>query len=176
MYRKYKIASLSECNDCNHPSLGDPVAIIAGGMGVLSQIFPNLFGGTRRQLTAQDWNTLFPGNGYWTSKLRNYLKAKIKYDEDLPFIWNDGTGNGYINYFVHENQSGLCNLPSYPAAYNQECFSKLLDFIEQEKQGVYPGGKLPGVGVGVAGLDIEGLLPYVIGGVVLFAILRKQKK
>ena len=56
----------------------DPITIITGGLAVVSQLFPNIFGGGRKRLTDADWLQLFPGSGYWTSLLRSYLKEKYQ--------------------------------------------------------------------------------------------------
>ena len=105
--RLFEIQTLSEGR-----RLADPVTIITGGLALLSSLFPNIFGGARRRLTSAYWLQLMPGNGYWTTALRNHLENTIHYDTDVANI------QPFTKYFVHENQASICpemNLQNYPA-------------------------------------------------------------
>ena len=60
-----------------------------------------MFGDNRIKLTSTDWNKAFPSNGYWTTKLKNYLANHIAYNVD----W--GNIKQFTLYFIDENQSEL---------------------------------------------------------------------
>ena len=66
--RKFHIQTLSD----NGGTPMDPVTILTGGFGFLSSIFPNLFD-SRQALTRAKLDSIFPGAGYWTVKLKSYF-------------------------------------------------------------------------------------------------------
>ena len=179
MIRKktFRIVTLSDCLECEHknlsgvvppePSQGggmDPATIIMGGLAILQQFAPNLFGGGRRKLTPADWEQLFPGNGSWTVRLRNRLAATIQYDSDL------GNIELFTRYFVVDNQAGICGA----GVDFSTCYTKFLEILQEEKftGGKSPVGRVPGYG---GTIDYASLLPYAIGGVVLIYLMKKKK-
>lgn len=156
-------------------NLNDVVTILTSAAGLLSQIFPNLFGGGKKKLNESDWLTIIPGAGYWTTELRNYLKTKIQNDTALSRVQE------YTRYFVDEQRSNIdSKLPAYPAYITPEKFNqayqKFLAILEQEKLtgGTSPVGLVPG-GMGST-LNITALAPLLIGGVILYAAMRKKKR
>ena len=162
MKKLFDIVTLSDRQN----NLSDPITILTGGVAVLSQIFPNIFGGNRKRLTDSDWITLLPGAGYWTTSLRNYLKATIQYDTDytknvLQFSKN----------FVYENSSRICG-----GAYTDACYSKFLNMLatEQKTGGNSPIGITPG-GYG-ATINPSLLIPLGIGAVLLVLAMKTKKK
>ncbi len=163
--RKFEILTLSDCGDCgsDYSNLGDPIAIITGGITILSGLFPNLFGGGRRELTNADWVQMFPGAGAWTVRLRNYLARTIHYDSDLNNI------EEYTRNFVYENMGSL------PGTNFTEKYAGFLEIIQQEKfsGGTYPVGNIPGY---QAGFNYQAMIPYALGGFVLVLLLKQKKR
>ena len=162
MKRFFDIVTLS----ANHKRLSDPVTVITSGVAILSQLFPNIFGGNRKRLTETDWLQLFPGAGYWTTSLRNYLKAHIHYDTDY-------TANvlQYSKDFVYNNASQLCG-----GVYTDACYSKFLGMLQTEKN---TGGNSPiGITPGGYGLttDYSTLVPLAIGALALVFLMKSKKK
>ena len=162
MKRLFDIVTLSS----RHSRLADPITVITGGVAVLSQLFPNIFGGGRKELTQSDWLTLIPGAGYWSTRLREYLKTRIKYDVDfsrnvLPFS----------QQFAFDNRQTICG-----SLDNEKCYAKFLQLLQTESQtgGVSPVGITPG-GVGLT-LDYSTIIPLAVGAVVLVAIMKNKKK
>lgn len=153
----------------------DPITIITGGVGLLSSVFPNLFGGGRKRLTDQDWLQMFPGSGYWTVNLRNSLKNSIHYDSDL------GNVEKFTGYFVWQNRSTICpNVPSSCFPYDNphlcpDCMNKFFELMRKERTtgGQNPVGTFPG-GIG-GSINYEQVLVY--GGIALlaFTLLKKKK-
>ena len=167
--RLFDIMTLSS----NH-RLGDPISIITGGIAILNQLFPNLFGGGRKKLTDADWLELIPGSGYWTTALRNHLKSAIHYNNNLDNIQQ------FTKDFVYVHRSEFSNIPAYPQQINEQqfqvAFTKFMDILEKEKSsgGTSPIGVTPG---GVGGtLDYTSLIPLAVGAVVLVMIMKKKKK
>lgn len=162
--KRFNIVTLSS----KHSRLADPVTVITAGVSILSQLFPNIFGGARKQLTESDWLQLIPGAGFYTTQLRNYLKTRIKYDVDftnnvLPFSQQFS--------FNMRDAGGFCNGCSNDAAYQ-----KLLSVLDKEKStgGTSPIGITPG-GYGLT-TDWSSLIPLAIGGVVLVLAMKTKKK
>jgi hypothetical protein len=171
--RPFKIQTLS---DRSYSRLGDPITVITGSVALLSQLFPNIFGGTRRRLTEQDWLQIIPGNGYWTSGLRNYLKGIIKYDTDVTKIVA-GTGKTNLEWmtygFVTQNKFNLYG-PQGCSNF-QDCMPAFYEILKKEavgggQQTGGPPGYLPGVGFSI---PTEWLL---IGAGVLVVIMSKKRK
>lgn len=177
--RLFDILTLSS----NHRSLKDPLTILTGGVAVLTQIFPNIFGGGRKLLTEDNWLQLIPGAGYWTNELRNYLKSRIKYDIDFaPNIKN------FTLQFVSENHNQICpgtytfqtipgeNPGGGGAAGWLPCYERLLQILQEEKQtgGNKPIGITPG-GYGLTA-DYSTLVPLAIGAVALVFLMKSKKR
>lgn len=164
MNRKFSIQTLQD----NGGTPMDPITIITGGVGLLSSIFPNLFGGGRRRLTNADWLQLFPGSGYWTTALRKKLQSSIHYDSDLKNI------EEFTKYFVDENKAQICG--GAPCSFTN-AFSKFAQILQQERVtgGNYPVGNYPG-GIGGGSINYQEILIY--GGIAILAItlLSKSKK
>lgn len=161
---RFKIVTLS----ANHRRLADPVTVITASVGLLGQLFPNIFGGNRKRLTESDWLQLIPGAGYYTTQLRNYLKTRISYDVDfqnnvLPF-------SQQFAYNLRD-AGGFCNSCS-----NEQAYSKLLSVLNQEKStgGNDPVGITPG-GYGLT-TDWSSLIPIGVIGLVLVAALKTKKR
>jgi hypothetical protein len=150
----------------------DPITIITGGLAILNQLFPNLFGKPAIPVTDSDWQKMFPGNGYWTSLLRNYLKSMIPNTRDLHRL------EKYTGYFVWANRQNIApEVPSscYPYDNPHLCPQAMGKFFallkkEQATGGNYPVGQFPG---GLGGFDMQTLL-LVGGGVLLLAFLSKR--
>lgn len=166
-----------------HRSLKDPVTILTGGVALLSQLFPNIFGGARKRLTENDWTLLIPGAGYWSTRLRNYLKARIQYDTDFT-----ANVQPYTLQFVSENHQQICprtytfqNPPgSNPGGGGSQgwlpCYEKLLSILQTESNtgGNSPIGITPG-GFG-GSLDYSTLMPLAIGAIALVVLMKSKKK
>ena len=180
----FKIVTLSDCLNCNENiNLGqpssfhsygqslqqgggmDPVTIITGGLAIVQQFFPNLFGGGRKKLTSADWNQLIPGNGSWTVRLRNRLAETINYDSDL------GNIELYTRYFVIDNKNQICGA----GVSDSECYKTFLGILKQEtfSGGSSPVGNVPGY---FGTIDYQSLIPYAIGAVALVYILKNKKR
>lgn len=172
--RLFDILTLSD-NNRRGSRLGDPVSVITAGVTLLSQLFPNIFGGGRKRLTDADWLELIPGSGYWTTALRNHLKSAIHYNNNVDNI------QPFTRYFVDEHRSEIYpGLPPYPGQINetqyQAAFSKFMKILDQEKYsgGTSPVGNTPG---GVGGtIDYSTLIPIAIGAVALVLIMKSKKK
>lgn len=170
--RLFDILTLS----ANHKSLNDPVTVITAGVSVLSQLFPNIFGGSRKKLSESDWLALMPGAGYWTTQLRNYLKARINYDVDFTTNVQPFTNN-----FIYDNRKQICpNIPDSCWTYNQtgsctQCVQTFYNILSKEKStgGNSPVGITPG-GYGMT-LDYSTLIPIAIGGVILVMLMKNKK-
>lgn len=160
--RLFDIITLSS----KHSRLNDPVTIITSGIAVLSQLFPNIFGGGRKQLTNDDWLQLIPGAGYWSTRLREYLKTRIRYDVDfsrnvLPFS----------QQFAFDNRATICGTKN-----NEQCYAAFLELLRTESQtgGQSPIGITPG-GIGQT-INYSTLVPIAIGGVLLVLLMNSKKK
>lgn len=176
--RDYRILTLQDnnCLGCYDGTLGaDPMGIITGSIPLLNQIFPNLFGGNRRRLTQADWNQMFPGNGYWTVRLKNYLARHTHYDVDLKYLYDTGNGYGYIINFIAENRAEIW--PQRWQSVQQLSYPEQLrlfeDVINEEK---FTGGNSPVSQVKYlqGSMDFSKILP--IAGVVLVVGLLMSKK
>lgn len=161
----------------------DPITILTGGVAVLSQIFPSIFGGNRKRLTEADWLQLIPGAGYWSTKLRNYLKTRIQYDVDFA-----NNTQPFTLQFVSENHNSIC-----PRTYTFQnppgvnpggggsagwlpCYEMLLSKLRQEQEtgGNSPIGITPG---GYGGtIDYSTLMPLAIGAIALVFLMKSKKK
>ena len=177
--RLFDILTLSS----NYRRLKDPLTILTSGVAVLTQIFPNIFGGGRKRLTDDMWLELLPGAGYWTNELRSYLKKHIHYDVDFqknvkPFTLN----------FVAENNAQICpgtytfqnppgnNPGGGGAAGWLPCYERLLQILQQEK---YTGGTSPvGITPGGYGLtaNYQTLVPIAIGAAALILLMKSKKR
>lgn len=172
----FTITALSD-----HQGLGDLVTILGGTVGLLSQLFPSIFGGARKELTTADWMQIIPGNGYYTSQLRNYLQGRIRYDVDFT-KW----AKTYTMDWLYPKRFEICqtipescwrytpaNVPGggYECA---QCFQVLNQVLQTEKLsgGSQPIGNIPGY---TAGIDFTKLLPIAlaVGGILLLS--RKKK-
>lgn len=176
--RLFDIVTLSS----RQSRLADPITILTGGVAVLSQLFPNIFGGARKRLTDSDWLTLIPGAGYWSTKLRNYLKTRIHYDVDFA-----NNVQPFTIHFVSLNHELICprtytfqNPPgSNPGGTNENwsvCYSRLLSLLQQE---AYTGGNSP-IGITPGGyggtLNYSSFVPLAIGAAVLVILMKTPKK
>jgi len=158
----------------NKNNLNDVVTILTSAAGLISQLFPKLFGQNKKVLTQSDWLTIIPGSGYWTTELRTYLAARIKNDTALSRVQE------YTKYFVDEHRHDIdSNLPPYNATISSEQFNnvlnKFLTILEQEKYsgGTYPVGQTPG-GFGST-INYSTLLPIALGGLILVAAMKKKR-
>ena len=157
MKRLFEIQTLSD-----YTTLGDPVTVLTGSIAVLSQLFPNIFGGGRIRLTNAHWMEMFPGNGMWTVRLRNYLSSTIHYDVDMQNV------EQFTRYFVDINKNSI------PGSNFTEKFQNLLNIIAEEKYtgGKSPGGMIPGI---PGGIDYSTLLPIGLGVVILVLMMKNKK-
>lgn len=176
--RKFNIVTLSA-----NQRLADPVSVITGGVALLTSLFPNIFGGGRKRLSNEDWLTLIPGAGYWTTQLREYLKTRIHYDVD--FTTNV---QPFTVQFVADNNAVIC-----PKTYTFQnppgnnpggggtsgwtpCLTAFYSILNKEKStgGNSPVGITPG-GYGLT-TDWSSLIPLAIGGLVLVALMKSPKR
>lgn len=166
MKRLFDIVTLSS----SHRRLADPITIITGGLGVLTQLFPNIFGGGRKRLTDADWLELLPGSGYWTTALRNYLKATIHYDNNLENMQQ------FTKNFVYERPGEICGVTGWNGSDFMQCYSKFLKILQTEKNtgGNSPVGITPG-GYGQT-IDYSTLMPLAIGAVALILVMKSKKR
>ena len=163
MKRLFEIQTLSErCTPRLSARLGDPVSIILGGIPAIMTLFPNWFP-QRKQLEQSDWIKFFPGNGYWTVKLRDYLANHIQYDVDLKNVTE------YTRYFVYDNRFTL--MPNYQPGDFEAAFKVFSDKIAAEARGISGSGNYPIIS---AGMDTTTLL-IIGGGVLALALLAKKK-
>lgn len=163
MRRLFEIQTLSDYNRLGNGGGGvDPFTIITGSLAVLTGLFPGIFGGSRKRLTDRDWMTLFPGNGMWTVRLRNYLKNTIHYDTDWSNV------EPFTRNFVYENMGAI------PGANFTAKFKNFLEIIAEEKYtGGGSGGHIPGI---PGTLDWSTLIPLALGAGLLIVIMKKKKK
>jgi len=192
MFKKRRTFTIATLADNNR--LGEPISILTAGLGLATQLFPNIFGSNRRALTSADWDKLFPGNGYYSVLLKTYLSQRIKYDVDTKFLYpfnHQGINmRGAIADFVVANAAQIC--PDYTAGAggtNRACwsdgrnelvcqpcmtiFSKILQ-QEQYSGGNQPVGQYPG-GMFSGTLDMSTIL-LVGGGLLALVLLSKKSK
>lgn len=167
--RNFEILTLKD-NQMKYARLNDAVSIITAGASILSQIFPNIFGGSRKRLTAEDWNQLIPGNGFWTVQLRNYLATRIHYDVDFQT-----NVQPFTIQFVADHKAGIC--PTFNTDNHNwtACYQKFLQMLKQETQtsGNLPVGQTPGIS---SGFDWNTIIPIALIGLVAVAVLKKNKR
>jgi hypothetical protein len=170
----FDIVTLS---DRNYSRLADPVTIITGGIGLLQSLFPNIFGGARHRLTDSDWLQLIPGNGIVTNALRNYLKTRIHYSEDLQKI-DPGSGfpnlEAFTRYYAGHFVNTWCPDGSCQGNPPEVLMPKFYDILRRESIGQSPIGTIPGFFPG--GSTDWGTVAIIGGLVVLFLALNKGKK
>lgn len=157
MSRFFEIQTLS---DRNYPRLADPVTIITGGIALFTSLFPNFFGSERA--TMADFNKLFPSNGYWTVKFKNFLLSKLKYQKDIT--------RDLLMYtveFVQINSREICN-----SSYSSDCLNQFYNILRKEES---TGGSSPVGNVFGSGINYETLM-YIGLGVLAVALLTKSKK
>ena len=164
---RFRILTLSD-NNRYRTRLADPVSVITAGIGILSSIFPNIFGGNRKRLTEEMWLQLIPGSGYYTTGLRNYLKSRIHYDVD--FTTNALPFSQAYAYGLRDSGELCAN------CNNTQAYQNFLTVLNKEKQtgGNQPIGQTPG-GLGST-MDLSTLVPLAIGGVVLVMLMKSKKK
>jgi hypothetical protein len=176
--RLFDIVTLSDKNISTR--LADPVGIIVGGTTVISQLFPNLLGTERA--SEQDFRTLFPSNGYWTSQFRTYLQNRIKYKKDIGRDLQT-----YTLQFVIDNNSAICpgtytfqnppgNNPGGGGASGWlPCVESFYRILQQESRtgGASPVGT---IAPGLSGINWTEIVPYALGGIALFVLLQGRKK
>jgi len=181
----FEIVTLSDCLGCRKTKTNlkdgnnmSPVEVILGGAAIIKSIL-GLFGGGSRRLTQDDWNKLFPSNGYWTTRLRNYLSSQIGWDTDLNKILA-GSGLTYLEgntqVFVHKNLNELsggkwANLQTTLTAVQfQTELNNFYKILEAESKG-QSGSSQAGI------LGDLGIVPLlIIGGIVLSVMSSPTKK
>lgn len=166
MKRLFEIQTLSErCTPTlkNYVRLRDPVSIILGGLPAILQLFPNWFP-QRKLLDNTDWIKIFPGSGYWTVKLRDYLASKIQYDTDLKNITE------FTRYFVYDNRFTF--KPSYQPGDFESIFKIFSDKLTQEASGISTSGNYPII----SGTTSMTTLLLIGGGVLAIALIAKKKR
>jgi hypothetical protein len=153
MSRKFAIQTLS---DRNYKRLADPASVILGIGSLIPSLFPNLFGSEVNSKAVMD--KLFPGNGYWTSKYKNYLLSKIKYIKDIERDLHQYTGE-----FIEQNLNAIA--PG--GCQGTACWQAFYNLLSTESTG---GGIQPPPNVNYTTLLLVG------GGVLLLLALTKKKK
>jgi len=174
MNQKFKIATLSDNN-----RLGDPTAIILGGVQLIQSLFPNFLGSTE-PLSDAELNNLFPGSGFWAVQLKQYLKSRTRYKKDMQYWYpgNFGAGGsysrGYIAQFVLENRAQICpDVASecWSGTVCQQCMSKFSQLLQTEQfsgSNQFPGYQ--------AGFDLTKILLYGGAAVLVLAVINKRKR
>lgn len=172
MNRLFEIQTLSnkQYNLRDYSRLGfDPFSVILGAIpGIL-----NLF--SKTPLSRNDLNQIFPGNGYWTSNLKNHLMQHIAWkDENLPTNI-DVKMKAYIGDVYRRAKCmdlpGSCfdNHP-YPGVDEcPECTNRFYKELQNEKLGTNQNAPYP-----TGGFNYQTLL-LVGGGVLLLLALNKKK-
>jgi len=167
MNRLFEIQTLSDNASAltlrSYTRLSDPVSIITGGLAVINQLFPNLFGGNRRPLTQADWLKLFPSSGYWTTLLREHLANTIHYDVDLSNI------PAYTRYFVDDHLTQLCG----GGCSREQGLQILSDHLKEETR--TGGGNSPFPYPG-SSINWQNILLIGGGAILVLTLLNKKKK
>lgn len=139
--------------------LADPVTVITAIGTILPSLFPNLLGTER--LTMQHLNVMFPSNGFYTTKYKNWLLARIKYVQDLQRDLHMYTGQ-----FIEANPE------IYGSAIGQERWAAFYKILQQEAA---TGGSSPVGNVYGASINYETLLLVGGGALLLFALAKKKR-
>lgn len=177
--RNYDIVTLRDCIGCDD----QPAPHLSGVFDDVWSFGKGLFGDDRRELTISDWNQLFPGNGYWSNRLKQYLAGKIKYDTDMKFVYDHGKGTGDFDNFASENKCQLFS--NYPSCIPPEGIRAGLQRVLQQEL-IAPGqvaptplpispNLIPGQTGFTAPTTLTGALPLIAGVVVVGMLLSKQK-
>ena len=163
----FRIATLSD-----QQGLGDLVTILASLSTVIGSIFPGMF---RDRLTMTHLNQLFPGNGSWTVKYKQFILSHVAFVEGLQdelvlktnaFTWEK------MRKTLCKNVPVGCWQPYGDTFECGECLSILNDVMAAEASGIgqTPGGYYPGI-PGTA--QLMQYLPYIAGGVVLIMLFQE---
>ena len=185
MNRLFEIQTLSEkrCfkdyGNLKNGGTVDPVTIITGGIGLLTQLFPGIFGNSQPLLTDQEWLEIIPGNGYITSSLRTWLKSHLGRKSDLTRIFSSGKPGLEHHTIGFAQSKSMLWCPDGSCQGNPE--SVLMPkFYAALKKESYTGGNLP-IGTvpnfisGFGGLNVSTIL-LIGGGVFLLYALTNKKK
>jgi len=172
--RLFDIMTLSSKQFLSEGENVEPITILTSGVAILSQIFPNIFGGNRKRLTEAMWLQLLPGAGYWTTSLRNYLQARIHYDVDYPKNVLQFTKD-----FVYERPGEVCGLKDWGGPASPKfaaCYESFLAKLSDEKNtgGQSPIGITPG-GYGMT-TNYSALVPIALGALALIVVMKSKKK
>jgi hypothetical protein len=172
--------------------LADPK--ILSEIGNVFSSIGSLFSDKRRRLTHQDWLNSMPGNGYWTSKIRNYLESRIHYDVDIKNV------EPFSQVFIHENLYEISggkwqNLSTALTSqeWNMVVVNGFYKMLDLEKQGKSPKhifdtldvtisdkisdekGNLIGTDSPLANLFTGSFMPVFVIGIILIIILIFKK-
>ena len=162
--RSFKIQTLSDSYKLGF----DPVTILTAGTAVLSQLFPNLFS-SRTPLTKEKIEAIFPGSGYWTVQLKNYLLEHTQWTVDMKYWYPFGTSAGYIKDFAYLNYKTYCPTCANFGIEGWPAFQKILQ--QEQTPGGSPGGLFPGYQSEVP------LSQYLLfGGIALTLVLLGRNK
>jgi hypothetical protein len=158
--RNFRIATLSDCGDCNN-TLNDPITIIAGGVAFLQSLFPGLSFGGRNAAQVQA-DEIASMNFHKAAFLRDYgiqLSDQVVIAVLRPG-WDQGENGSQLWQrimvrFYNENKAALLAV----------------------KGGMYPyaSGQVAG-GIYSGALDYAALAPIAIGGIILLLLMKKKKK
>jgi len=168
MKRLFEIQTLSDGG-----TQVDPVTILTGSMAVLTQIFPGLF--TQRQPVTRDTvDKIFPGNGYWTVLLKNFLLEHTAWTVDMRYWYPFENQAGYIQDFAYSHRMEYA--PTCPDFANC-AWPKFQEILRKEKLsgGNQPVGQYPG-GLYSGGIDFTTLALFGGGLALLFALSKKKKR
>ncbi len=160
----FKIQTLSDFT-----RLGiDPATVLTVGAAAMTELFPNLFN-TRTPMTKSKLDQIFPGSGYWTVQLKNYLLEHTQWTVDMRFWYPFENQAGYIKDFAYMHYKTYC--PEC-ANFGVEAWPKFQKLLQQEQTpGGSPGGVFPGYESDVP------VMQYVLfGGIALTLILLSKKK
>lgn len=175
MNRLFEIQTLSEKRNLKNGETMDPITIITGGLAVVSQLFPNIFGGGRQPMTQAYLDSIFPGSGYWTVKLKAYLKEHTRYTIDAKYWYPFENQAGYIADFAYIHKSEYAPTCT---SFKDCAWGKFLEILKRESVtgGNQPVGQYPGLPGGIGSIDWQTLLLFGGGAFLLFALMNKKKK
>lgn len=179
--RLFEIQTLSD-----NVRLSEPmtlIAILGSVTSLVGSLFPGMF---RERLNMQHLNKLFPGNGYWTVKYKQFILSHIAYisgsssggmefQEELIMKTHAFT-NEVLRGTLCKDVPRSCWRPYADTFECPECLSILNNVLRQEtfSGGTSPVGTMPGGGFGAA-INYQQILIFGLGAVLLIALMKKKK-
>ncbi len=173
----FKIQTLSN----RMGGLNDMWASIVTALSAMLPAVLSLFNGGAKQLTSADWWRLFPVNGNWYNKLRDWMSLHIKWSTDI------GNVQPFTIYFCYD--SGLVDLSNTDINQrNIDAMQKLNSYLQAEAQAqgvtvtpnpnlTWPGATqtTPSPVTNQASL-LSNPLFLILGAGLLFSVMNKKDK